>query len=95
MFAHARAITLANFFHARPVLIFVDYIDDQSRNLIRLAASFRHNRNDIRECAIELFDEVVADDLLIFIPADLARDKEPAAAGFGQHAICVAVWRAQ
>ena len=76
VFTQARAIAFANLFHARAILVSVSYINHQPCDLFRLAARFAHNGDDIGQRAIELFDKICADDLLLLIPRNLTRDEE-------------------
>ncbi len=95
MFAHAGAIPFANLFHPRAIIILVDHINDQARDLVRLAAGLCHDRENILERLIELLDDVVADDLLLFVPGNLSGDEEQPSARFGQDPVRIATRRTE
>src|SRR5438105_13465563 len=87
MLAHARAISFTDFDQTCAIVELVCYIDRQSRDLLRLSAGFRHYGDDICERASELFDEIIADDVLILVPPNLCSDQQQPSARLCQNAV--------
>jgi len=80
-------LNLADLLASGDVFLLVAYVDDKPDNLFRTAAGFSDHRNNIREGEIELRHKVVADDLLLFVPANLAGDEEQPASCLRQHTV--------
>ena len=87
VFAEMRAIRLTNLFAPAHIFLFVGYVQKETRNLIGLSTRSADDCQDIGECAIKLFDEIVADDGLFFIPANLAGNKQQAATSVCYNAV--------
>jgi len=73
MFSHARPIAFADLVPALGIFLFVGYVQNKTRYLVRPAAGFSYDRNNIGQRAIKLVYEPFADDRLFFIPTNLSR----------------------
>jgi len=82
MFPHLRAITFSDLFHSRPIPVLIGYINGESRDRFRTAARFARHGNNVGERAIELLDKVVTDNVLLFVPGNLAGDEKQSTARF-------------
>ena len=76
MFTHVHAVTIPDFLGSFAIRDLVSNVDHEPRNIIRLAARSFHDVDYVLKRAVKLFDKIVADDLLVLIPRDLAGDKK-------------------
>src|SRR5688500_12969663 len=88
MFAHVFSIALADFSRTLAILDFVCHIDHEARNIGRLSAGLIQHGHHVFESLVELFYEIVTDDLVAFIPCDLARYEKQLAL-IGKQSICI------
>src|SRR5881394_1867076 len=95
MLAHERAIVLTDFFHLRSIIILVGNVNSEPRDLIECAAGFRNHRDNVSEGAVELLDQIVANNLVLLIPGYLTGNEEKASAGGHQDAVGIAAGGAQ
>ena len=63
--------------------------------MIRPAAGCGDYGDDVRERAIKLFHEIVADDLLLLVPGNLSGDEQETPTGLGQNTVLVTSRRAE
>jgi hypothetical protein len=87
MFTHQRAIAFADFLHSIAIFILVGDVNDQASDHSRLTSGLRHDSDHISERAIKLFNQIVADNLLLVVPRDLACNKQDASAGVAQSTV--------
>src|SRR5690606_32975929 len=68
------AISAADAFQIGGIFSLVGEIPGHGGDVLRPAASFRQNGDDVFQCLLGLLDEIVGLELLLFVPADLAAD---------------------
>src|ERR1041385_4786036 len=95
MRSHARSIEFAYLLHPVAIFILVGDVDDQPSDHPGFTAGLSHDRYYICQRSVELFDQIVAHNLLLLVPTYLAGDEQRARAGIGQDAIRITSWRAE
>ena len=87
MFSHVFAIAFADLSGALAIFDLVRHVNYQPRNVRGLSTGVVQHGDYVSEGFVELFDKIVADDLLILVPGDLACYKKQLAAGLCEHSV--------
>ena len=95
MLSHSRAVPLADFFGAPPVLVPIGNVNHQASYLFRSSSGCDDDRDYIRQRAIKLRYQIITDNSLIFIPANLAGNEEQPATRRSQNTVSIAARRAE
>ena len=95
MLAEVLTITFANFSGSLAVFDFIGDVDYEPYDVLRFSTSSTQNCDDVCQRPIELFNEVVANNLLLFIPGNLPGDKQQFAVSIGNEAVRITTGRTE
>jgi len=80
-------VDLSDVARARPVLLLVRDVPREANEMLGTRAGLGEDLDHVAQRLLHLRDEIVADDLLARVPADLSRDED--LTSLGRHAIRV------